>query len=90
MSLDALDDYVISAQNECDFESNEMVDNHVSFPTTDASDLPYIIEEKNDNNKKDVNLVSSHVMLNMNGTVLSRKKHQINPSSLHKFFLQKL
>ena len=87
LDMDEFDNYVTSAYNEYEFDSNE--DNHdpPSFLTTDASDIPYTIEQKI--KKKDVQVVCSHVMLNMNGTVLSRKKHQIKGSSLHKFFLQK-
>ena len=59
------------------------------IPTTNAGEIPFEIEQENERSKDKIT-VSGHVMLNQNGTVLTRKKHQINGSSLHKFFLQKI
>jgi hypothetical protein len=84
MEKENFDDFVTS--NEApDTDSNEF--EYDSIPTTNAGEYAYEIEEEVPNDRVHV---SGHVVLNQNGTVLTRKKHQISGSSLHKFFLQKI
>ena len=60
------------------------------IPTTDAGDLPFEIEEKNDISQTRGMSISGHVILNFVGTLLTRQRHQLKTSSIHKYFLQRL
>ena len=58
--------------------------------STDAGDIPYQIEEE-DNLKQTRGMnISGHVILNFVGSLLTRKKHDLKSSSIHKYFLQRL
>ena len=57
------------------------------FPATDASEIPLTIREELPKNKIHI---SGHIIFNKCGTLLTRKKHQINPYNTQKFFLQKI
>ena len=57
------------------------------IPTTDAGECPYEISEENRNEKLSV---SGHVLLNQCGSLLTRRKHKLNGSSKHKYFLQRI
>ena len=57
------------------------------IPTSNAGCFPFEVEEEIPTDRLHI---SGHVILNQNGTVLTRKKHQIKGSSVHKFFLQKI
>ena len=68
-------------------DTNENNFDHDPIPTTDTGEYPFEIEEEVHSDRVHV---SGHVILNQNGTILTRKKHQIKGSSIHKFFLQKM
>ena len=77
--------YFIAHTEPPDIDEHEFL--HDNIPTTDAGEFSYDIDEEIPCDRVHV---SGHVILNQNGTVLSRKKHQIKGSSIHKFFLQKI
>ena len=81
---DDFDDFIAHTEPP-DIDEHEFL--HDNIPTTDAGEFSYDIDEEIPCDRVHV---SGHVILNQNGTVLSRKKHQIKGSSIHKFFLQKI
>ena len=85
LERDDFDDFVTSGEPP-DIEDNFTGENNV-IPTTNAGEFAFEIEEDVPTDRV---YVSGHVILNQNGTVLTRKKHQIKGSSIHKFFLQKI
>ena len=61
-------------------------DDEFYIPTTDAGELAVEIEETG---KRGTN-VSSHVLLNQCGSILTRKRNVLNGSSLQKFFIERI
>ena len=58
--------------------------------TTDAGEIPFEIEEEVDLRQTRGMSISGHVVLNFVGSLLTRKRHALKSSSLHKYFLQRL
>ena len=69
-------------------DDHDFFTNDESMPTTNAGETAFSIRDANEYTKP--NRVSGHVILNQCGSLLSRKDHEINGSSKHKFFLQKI
>ena len=84
LERDDFDDFVTSGEPP---DIDEVFNNEDIIPTSNTGEFPFEIEEEIPNDRLHI---SGHVILNQNGTVLTRKKHQIKGSSIHKFFLQKI
>ena len=85
---DDFGDFLVTAEEPDSYHE----ENHDFFPpdtipTTDTGEKAQRIIES-DGWKQ--NKVSGHVILNQCGSLLSRRNHDINGSSKHKFFLQKI
>ena len=99
LERDNFDDFVThNVPPDIDEDDNEFVNNNfdngdppdsgeLTIPTTDTGEFLFEIEEEIPSDRVHV---SGHVILNQNGSVLTRKKCQIKGSSIHKFFLQKI
>ena len=81
--LTSTDDADLVCGDDHDYFSN--IDN---ISTTNAGEKAFTIRDANQVNNP--NEVSGHVILNQCGSLLSRKDHEINGSSKHNFFLQKI
>ena len=69
-------------------DDHDFFQNNDSIPTTNSGEQAFMIQDFNQYAKK--NAVSGHVILNQCSSLLSRKNFEINGSSKHKFFLQKM
>ena len=92
---DDLDMYLTHQIPECEEHEfgndiEETVEDEFYIPTTDAGDQPFQIEKNDDMQQTRGVNISGHVMLNFVGTVLTRERHLLKPSSIHKYFLQRI
>jgi hypothetical protein len=95
LTRDDFDDF-ITASDEPDMPFSENPDEESEFdmgtiPTTDTGEYAYVVEDQNITSGRynDV-VVSGNVVMNQCGTLLTRKKHQIKGSSVHKWFMQRI
>ena len=87
---DDIDAFLTTAQEPAIPFDEENTNNVDMIPTTNQGQLARTIEETSEYAGTFGNIkISGHVMLNQCGTLLTRKRHQIKPSSRHKFFLHK-
>lgn len=86
IELENFDDFV-TRTDDPDMEEDEEEFDFTPIPSTDAGEIAVTINEEVP--VKAIH-VSGHVLLNQCGSLLTRKTHQINGSSKHKYFLQKI
>ena len=74
-----------------DNEGNNFLDYVESFPTTNAGELAYEVDQQTEygGTLRDI-VVGGATFLNQCGTYLTRKTHQIKGSSRHNYFLQRI
>ena len=91
MDRDYFDDFMINGgivdDELCGSDEEDSFGEIDDMPTTSAGDLPFEVIDETP--KKAVH-ISGHVILNQCGSVLTRKKHELKGSSLHKHFLQRI
>ena len=88
--LDILVTHQIPETDPNDDKDESSIVDEFYIPTTDAGDLPFEIErDDNLQQTRGVN-ISSYVILNFVGTLLTRQRHLLKPSSIHKYFLQRI
>ena len=69
-------------------DDHDFFTNDESMPTTNDGETTFSIRDANEYTNP--NKVSGHVILKQCGSLLSIKDHEINGSSKHKLFLQKI
>ena len=97
LSREDFDNFVTSAvpdpfgyESDDSSNANQSDDGDFFVPTSDAGNIPFEVEKKDDLLQTRGMNVSGHVILNFVGTLLTRKRHQLKSSSIHKYFLQRL
>ena len=91
MNTSIVDDFIINGgivdDELCARDEEDSFGEIDDMSTTSAGDLPFEVIDVTP--KKAVH-ISGHVILNQCGSVLTRKKHELKGSSLHKHFLQRI
>ena len=81
-------DFVITSDEPDEYHGDDHdYFGHNVIPTTNAAEKALLIKEAQATN---TNRISGHVILNQCGSLLNRTNHNIQGSSKHKFFLQKI
>ena len=94
---DELEDFVTNGATDIDYDSDNSCQEEDDGSalgdfdiTTDAGDVPFqIVEEEDLKQTRGMN-ITGHVILNFVGSLLTRKRHQLKSSSIHKYFLQRI
>jgi hypothetical protein len=95
LTRDDFDEFLTSSEGP-DMPFNEIIEEESEFnnkpiPTTNSGEYAFEIEDERivSGHYNDV-VVSGNVIMNQCGTLLTRKKHQIKGSSLHKWFMERI
>ena len=101
IDVNDMDDYMITGggmidgedeMSDDESEATEGDDDEENFfiPTTDAGEMAFQVESDSDNPSKRGTNTSMHVLLNLCASLLTRKKHKLSPSSLQRFFVERV